>query len=473
MFNTRNMTRQKVMAALIAATVFLTPILTSAQTRISMPSNKYSLSDDIQAGRQAAAQVRQQMPLLNDSEVHNYVENVGRRLVAAIPPEFQHTQFRYTFDVVNARDINAFALPGGPMFVNRGMIEAARNEGEMAGVMAHEISHVALRHGTAQATKAQKYQWGAIAGAIAGAIIGGPVGSVVGQGSQMAIGTYFLKYGREYERQADLLGAQIMARAGYDPIDLANMFRTIESQGSSRGPEWLSDHPNPGNRYDAITREAAMLRVSSNTTRNSREFSRIQARLRGMGSAPSMSEIAQSGRTYPNENGNDGSNGNGGTYARVNYPSTRYRTYSGGNLFSVSIPDDWRQLSGSDAVTFAPEGGYGQQGITHGVLIGLAQTRGGDLAQTSDEYLRELLQGNSYLRRQSGWRRTQIDGNTALSIQLAGTSQITGRAELVNVFTTTMRDGNLLYLVTVAPQNESGAFSRAFQTVLNSLRLNG
>jgi hypothetical protein len=107
------------------------------------------------------------------------------------------------------------------------------------------------------------------------------------------------------------------------------------------------------------------------------------------------------------------------------------------------------------------------------VMIGALKTRGGDLAQASDEYLRELLQSNAYLRRQSGWRRTEIDGNTALSIQLAGTSSITGRTEIVNVFTTTTRDGNLLYIVTVAPQSDSGSFSRAFQTVLSSLRLNG
>src|SRR6185295_2218426 len=110
----------------------------------------------------------------------------------------------------------AFALPGGPVYVNRGMIEAARSEGEMAGVMAHELSHVALRHGTAQATKAQApgVQLGAIGGAILGSIIGGDVGGIVAQGSQLGVGAYLLKYSREYETQADVLGAQILARAG-------------------------------------------------------------------------------------------------------------------------------------------------------------------------------------------------------------------------------------------------------------------
>src|ERR1051325_2264051 len=130
----------KLLALQIAFAICLVPAATFAQTKISYHSNKYKPSDDVKLGRQAAAEAEQQFPLLRDSEVQNYVESVGQRLVAAIPPEFQHPEFRYYFKVINASDINAFALPGGPMYVNRGMIQAARNEGEMAGVMAHELS---------------------------------------------------------------------------------------------------------------------------------------------------------------------------------------------------------------------------------------------------------------------------------------------------------------------------------------------
>src|SRR5690349_12816173 len=250
--------KNSVITAALVWTVAVLPIVSVGQTRLVAPKNKYSVQDDIKLGRQAASQVEQQFPILNDRSVEQEVEDVGRRLVAAIPPEFQHPEFNYTFDVVNASDINAFALPGGPMFVNRGMIEAARNEGEMAGVMAHELSHVALRHGTAQATKSQGagVQIGAIGGAILGAILGGSVGDIVAQGSQFGIGAYLLKYSREYETQADVLGAQIMARAGYDPMDLARMFETIEKEGGNGGPEWLSSHPNPGNRQERIAEEA-------------------------------------------------------------------------------------------------------------------------------------------------------------------------------------------------------------------------
>src|SRR5215203_3192366 len=169
--------RQTLVAWIALVAISVMPFSVLAQTQIKYHSNKYSVQDDIKLGRQAAQEAESQFPLLRDEQVQDYVERVGSRLVSSIPSQFQHPEFQYFFKVVNARDINAFALPGGPMYVNRGMIEAARSEGEMAGVMAHEISHVALRHGTAQATKGQKY--GLLAGilGIGGQILGGPAGA--------------------------------------------------------------------------------------------------------------------------------------------------------------------------------------------------------------------------------------------------------------------------------------------------------
>jgi Zn-dependent protease with chaperone function len=472
MFRSNYRKAQRLAVWLMAVAVFAMPLSALGQTRISAPKNKYNIRDDVQAGQQAAQEVERQMPILRDSSIQSYVSNVGQRLVAAIPQEFQHPEFRYSFKVVNARDINAFALPGGPMYVNRGMIEAARNEGEMAGVMAHEISHVALRHATAQATETQKAQIGSVLGQIAGAVIGGGLGQIIGGASQVGFGAWALKYSRKYESQADILGAQIMARAGYDPRDLANMFRTIEQQGGGRsGPEWLSSHPNPGNRYEAITREAQLLRVNGDGYQNSRQFQNVQARLRGMGRAPSMQEIAQSGQQYPNGE----TVGNSGTYAgNVEYPSTRYRTYTGGNVFRINVPGNWRELSGGESsIMFAPEGAYGQQGITHGVMVGLAPASGRNFQQSTDEYIRGLLQNNPYLRQQTNYRRGSLGGREALAMQLAGRSDVTGRNEIVTVYTTQMRDGNLFYFITIAPQNEANTYNNAFNTIMRSLQLNG
>ena len=471
-------------ALVLALFVLMSPLAALAQTRVEMPKNKYNVSDDVQLGQRAAQQVQQQMPILRDSAVDNYVEEVGRRLVAAIPPEYNHAGFRYSFDVVDARDINAFALPGGPMFVNRGMIEAARTEGEMAGVMAHEIVHVALRHATAQATETQKFQIGSVLGQIAGAVIGGPAGAVIGAGSQIGFGAGALKYSRKYETQADILGAQIMARAGYDPRDLANMFRTIAQQGGgSGGPEWLSSHPNPGNREQRIMQEAAMLRVNPANS-DTRAFRDIQARLRGYPRARTMEEIARSGQRYPNQGGNypsDTRNPNDNRYPddyargeRVAYPSTSYRTYNT-SLFRVALPSNWQQYGGQDgSVTYAPQGAYGSQGFTHGVMFGAAQTQNSrNLQNAAREVVNGLLQGgNSYLRQTGGFTRTTVDGRSGLATTLYGRSPLTGRDERVTIVVTQLSNGAVFYMAAVAPEAEYTTYRRAFDQAIRSLQLN-
>jgi len=478
-------------ALLLAALMLLAPLAATAQTQIVAPKNKYSPQDDVRLGQQAARQVYQQMPILRDAAVKEYVGSVGQRLARAIPPEFQHPEFRYTFDVVDARDINAFALPGGPMFVNRGMIEAADNEGMMAGVMAHEMSHVALRHSTAEATKAQKYQIGSVLGQIAGAVIGGVGGAAVGAASQIGGGLVVNKFSRENEKQADLLGAQIMARAGYDPRDLAKMFQKIESQGGSGGPEWLSDHPNPGNRYQYIMQEAAMLRVAPGVGEDSRAFREAQARLRGYPRARSMEEIARSGQRYPNQ-GNYPSQGNypnqdnypnrdrypnqggsDGSYSRVAYPSTSYVTQRT-SFFSVGIPSNWQSLGGDEeTVSYAPQGAYGSQGITHGVMFSVAQSNYNDLQNATNEVVQGLLQSNNYLSQATDFQRTSLDGRDALATALTGRSPVTGQSERVTVITTMLSNGRVFYMAAVTPQTEYATYQRTFNDILRSLRLNG
>lgn len=471
----------KLVSWLMAITIFVSPLAAFAQSTIKVPTVKSSLETDVKLGQEASAQVSRQMPLLNNREIEDYIEDIGRRLVRSLPQEFQHPQFRYSFQLVNARDINAFALPGGFTYVNRGLIEAARNEGELAGVMAHEIAHVALRHGVAQAEKAQKYQVGQVAGQILGAIVGGGLGSVIAQGSQLGIGAAFLRFSRDYETQADLLGAQMMARAGYDPRDLANMFRTIEREGGgSGGPEFLSSHPNPGNRYERINQEAALLRVDPNPTQNTARFSEVRSRLSSMGRAPSMSEISRgaggggSGGNYPRDERTSGSTRGGYSRrgGRVESPSSRFRTYTGGNLFRLSVPENWRESGGGDGgVTFTPEGAYVDNQFTHGLQAGVVRASGGDLRSATDQYVGSLLQSNAYLRQQGGQQRGSLDGRTALSTTLAGQSPITGEPEIVTIYTSMLRSGDLFYMIAVAPQSEHRSYQGAFQNILRSVQL--
>lgn len=460
--------RSFVVASLISI-LAVVPLV--AQTRVTMPKNKYKVEDDVKVGRDASRQVQQQFPLLNDTQAERYVESVGERLVNAIPAEFRQPSFNYEFDVVNARDINAFALPGGPMYVNRGMIEAAKNEGEMAGVMAHEISHVALRHATAQATKQSSIgnQLGTIGLILGGAILGGQSGAQLGAMGAQVIQT---RYSRDYETQADILGAQIMANAGYDPRDLANMFRTIEQQSSGgRAPEWMSSHPNPGNRFQKINDEARRLNVSSNPIKITRDFSRVQERLRGMPRARTMAEIQRDYQRTGGASQTQSPIANGNYSRSVALPSTRTRVYSNSAL-SVNVPSNWQDFNTSGQVWFAPEGAYGSEGITHGAMIGAAQTNSAGLAQATQAYINELLQANPYLRRSSGQQRTTLAGRTAYATVLSGLSPVTNRNEVVTIYTAPLRTGGLFFVATVSPEDEAYRYSSVFRTMVSSIRLN-
>src|SRR5258706_11231828 len=540
------------LSVLVSLSVLVLPIASLAQTRFVAPKNPYSEAKDVEMGRQAAQQAERQLPLLHDQGAQDYVERVGRRLVEAIPPEFQHPQFHYTFKVLDLRDLNAFALPGGFTYVNRGLIQAAHNEGELVGAMAHEISHVALRHGTAQAAKARKYQAGMIAGQILGAVLGGAGGAAVAQGSQLGIGASFLRFNRDYEKQADILGSHIMARAGYDAHDLANMFRTLEQQSGSGGPQWMSDHPNPGNRFEYISREADALRVTD-PIRNTDEFVRVQAILRDLNRAPSMQEVArssqrypqqgggrypqggqrypdqdsqrypdqdsqrypdqtgqrypdqngqrypdqngqrypdQNNRRYPDQNGQRDTDQTGQTYpdqteqrnpqqrgrqSQVAYPSSRFRTYSGSN-FRIQVPDNWRELPGSDAVTFAPEGAYredqGNYLFTHGIQIGAIHASSKNLREATDKLINGLTQDNQELRRNGSNRRETLGRREGLSVSLNDVSEITRKPENVTIYTAMLRNGDLFYVVAVAPQDQYRNYESAFLGILGTLDLN-
>lgn len=464
----RSIFRMKAAAALsVALLTALTPVAGLAQTRVEMPKNKYEVKFDVEKGREVAQQVERQFPMVNDNFVENYVERVGERLVGVIPANFRQPAFDYSFKVVNASDINAFALPGGPMFVNRGMIQAARTEGEMAGVMAHEISHVALRHATAQATKQGNIwnQLGTIGLILGGAVAGGQAGAQLGA---LAATAWQTKYSRDYETQADILGSQIMAAAGYDPKDLANMFQTIARQGGNRGPEFLSSHPDPGNRFEKINREAAMLNVSPNPIKNTRDFERSQARLAEMPPARTMAQIQQESQ---GGQGTGTSPTAGGTYSRnVPYPGPGYRVYNGGDI-SFNVPNNWREFSGEGSLVFAPNGAYGDQGITHGAMFGIYRPNSRNFQTETRNYVNSLLQSNRYLTQRNNFVSRRVGSRPSYMTTLAGRSPVTNRTEVVYVYTVQLRNGNILTIAAVAPEDELFRYNSAFSTMLNSMRI--
>ncbi|HEX8986230.1 MAG TPA: M48 family metallopeptidase [Bryobacteraceae bacterium] len=244
--------------------------------RLKPGFNFFSKQQDIALGREAAQQVSQKYQVVRDTELSSYLARLGARLAAR--PEADSADFPYSFTLVRDKTINAFALPGGPTFVHTGLILAAENEAQVAGVLAHEISHVALRHGTHQATKAMGVQ-----------LVAGLLSSEVGQGSLLgqltqaglAFGanSVLLKYSRDAEKQADLLGVQILSGAGYNPIEMARFFERLEADGGARGPQFFSDHPNPGNRVSYIEDTIRYL-PRAEYTPDTGQFRRIQDRVR-------------------------------------------------------------------------------------------------------------------------------------------------------------------------------------------------
>jgi predicted Zn-dependent protease len=227
----------------------------SAQIKPPKPGfNLFSPQQDVQLGKEAKAQVESQMPVLHDARINGYLTLIGQKLASS-----PHAgDWPFTFEAVNDKNINAFALPGGPMFVNTATITAADNEAQLAGVMAHEMSHVVLRHGTHQMSKQEFVQ---LPAALAGNMMGNGILGALGKlGIGFAANSVLLRYSREAEAQADYNGALIMADAGYNPIEMARFFEKLESKGSEGTlATFLSDHPTPGNRVKSVEQEVQYL----------------------------------------------------------------------------------------------------------------------------------------------------------------------------------------------------------------------
>src|SRR5947209_5402962 len=317
--------------------------IADAQTKIKPGFNLFSPQDDVNVGQQSAVQAEQQLPILNDAQTNAYLNRIGQRLAAnAGGPQFQ-----YRFRVVNQADINAFALPGGFIYVNRGVIDTASNEGELAGVVAHEISHVALRHGTHQASKAYLAQAGiSILGGILGGHVGAGAAQIINTVGGIGLNAVFLKYSRDLETQADIRGAQIMAASGYNPRDMVSFFQKLERVDTSRKTNWMSDHPAPPDRIARIQREEQMLRVNGGAPENVAELQSLQGHLRGYGAARSSGQIARQAAA-PSQSRSRATNGGMASSAsptiNVEAPSGSMKTYvNPTRLYSVNVPSNWQ-----------------------------------------------------------------------------------------------------------------------------------
>ena len=241
--------------------------------------NLFSPEQDIELGEASAEEIRRQVVVVEDERTARYVQRLGERVAAAAPGY----KFPYRFVVVRSPEVNAFALPGGYVFVNAGAVEAARSEGELAGVLAHEIAHVSLRHGTTQASRAYLAKTSlSILNAVTVALQGdvGRLAAVVGGAGA---NRFFLRSNREAEMQADAEGARLLAATGYDPREMGNFFERLYERGATQEEQQqeAGDHPDPESRVEAISRITAGLKLAPVGRHDSEEFRRIKSRLSG------------------------------------------------------------------------------------------------------------------------------------------------------------------------------------------------
>lgn len=457
-----------------------------AQTKVNPGWNMFSPQQDVEIGAQSAVQAERQLPILRDSDVDAYVNRIGQKLAAnAGGPQFQ-----YRFRVVNASDINAFALPGGYIYLNRGIIENARNEGEVAGVLAHEIAHSALRHGTHQATKAYAAQAGLqILGGLLGGKVGNNTAQILNTVGGVGMNALFLKFSRELETQADVRGAQILAASGYSPADMVSFFNQLAKVDTAKKTTWLSHHPAPPDRMARIEKERQLLRVSDKPTQNTAALNRIKTDLRGHGTAPTMAQIARgvtSSANRPSSNPPMTSNtprGSSGSTAlgRVAAPSKSWREYANRNgAYSITYPSNWRVYdSGGFGVTIAPEGGVGTVGgrseVVYGVIVNhYAPARRGNvtLQTATSDLIAQIRRTSPHLKViQGSGQQLQLDGRTGLAAGLSGTNPNTRLAERVTLVTRALPDGHLIYMVFVTPEAEVRNYSSVLNRIVGSVNV--
>jgi predicted Zn-dependent protease len=248
----------------------------TALPRASVGFNLFSPEQDIQLGEASAEEIMRQVVVLRDERTEAYVQRLGERVAAGAPGY----RFPYRFVVVDSPEVNAFALPGGYVFVNEGAIEAARTEGELAGVLAHEIAHVSLRHGTTQASRAYLARSAtSLLNSVAG-VSQNDFLSVAAAACGAGANNFFMRSNRAAELQADAEGARLLAEAGFDPRDMSNFFERLNEREGERGDgAAVSDHPDPASRVEAIGKVAAALGAAPARTHDSAEFRRVRSRL--------------------------------------------------------------------------------------------------------------------------------------------------------------------------------------------------
>lgn len=459
---------------------------------------KTSMSkEDQQAlGMQVATQVYEQMPVLPDNSPETqFVRSLGQKLVATIPQEYS---WPFEFHVIPQKEINAFALPGGQMFINIGTITAAKNEAELAGVMAHEMAHVYMQHSAKQASKAQTTS--VIAG-IASSVLGsrgGMLGQVGQMGIQMGAQGLMMKYSRGDESQADSVGAMILYKAGFNPQGMADFFQTMGSQGGSAPPEFFSSHPNPVNRQQSIQKQIAPW-PAQNYVSDSPGFTKVHQHAMGVRAytAAEIQQGAKSGQWAALNKRNGASLHSSGAST---FP-TRDQASESGSLTTVALesilpsrrmvnadlgpmkilrPENWAVTmpeKQGQFVTIAPEAGITDSGVGYGVLLnGIPASRGQRMSidDMTNQVIQSLQQSNQLepLSKSKPITVGGIEGRATFLRSPSPFPDANGAAQQERdlLVTVPQPDGSLIYMIFVAPEANFTRLQPTFEAMLRSVQ---
>lgn len=468
--------------AILATVFFLSGPLAEARFEPHPCRNAFSPEQEIKEGQKAKAEVYKTMPVLPDSNpVSQYVQRLGAKLVQYAPGD----KWPYEFHVVNQADINAFALPGGPVFVNLGTVQAAETEAQLAGVMAHEISHVAQRHSTCNLTKQQTPSLLAGLGQMAaGILLPGSAGALAQTGIGALAGFSFLRMSRESEKQADLMGTDILYDAGYDPRAMPQFFEVIEGKYGNGGAQFLSDHPNPGNRVDYVQDEIDSLPPKAHFVKTTAEFTEIHKTAEKM-HAYSAQEI-QSGAWKREASAPSGSSGAGPAANSANtpiafQPNGQWKTVETAQ-YSMVYPANWQVASSADSssATIAPPGGVVEgnnqsSSVAYGVVADVFSPK--DSSGFEDGFkklLATVISQNPGLQTSREPEDILVNQRTAKDVELVGPSALRSNGKPIDekdwLVAVQRSDGGISCIVFISPQKDAKQLQPTFVRMLESFK---
>lgn len=450
---------RSVLIFLLLISVLGLPVLAD-RTSLKQGWNLFSTQQDVEMGRELAQDVDSTLPLVTDSYSNGYIQALGNQLATHAPG----TRYSYQFKIVDDKNINAFALPGGFIYVTSALIGAAQTEPQLAAIIAHEIGHVVLRHGTQQVSKAYSdenpnYNRSRVS-----------VGNVL---SELDIGiepdSIVLKYSPEAERQTDVVATQILYDTGFDPRQMTLAFQKLNKEPSNLTADFFASHPRVTSRAARVNREVQnMGGLRSNWRGDSPDLRKTQDRLRG---GTSASTTDTDNRGTPDS------------------PSTRMVSYQGRD-FSIRYPSNWHVSEQSDVVTIAPSDGITSGELAYGMRIATFEPQGSGffgqnslnlpntgtserttLAKATDQLLDYLRRSNPNMRVVGSEQRGRVDGEASMTIDITNDSPTGGR-ETDWLVTVLRPDGLLYYFIGVAPQRDFSRYESTFEQMIGSVRFN-